>query len=459
MTQSDIDKNLKLLREDEEGNSPQKHGRSYETTMRATDWNSQPVRGDSNSPEKGQLTALHRLQNEAEKAKPIEMRIAKIEQENSRPTTPLDPKTEAVKPKAETSKPKADTQPKAQQVVNNSPKTEAKPSKQTGQEVPKAETPKEKPKEVAEPKKEDPPKGKPKATVRIETPKSDAEVPKETKTELQKANTVAQESRSSPVKKEQKPVKQPTQEQVDLLQRSIRGYLGRKKSFYFESAYWEVLFSKNFRMNGRVLNLKVLQQRNKPTSKPTPPVHRIYGIDLTEEMLFNSLPFPSRAMNPKRVTLDKLQAVVDINVFTHVMELKPQYAVEAQPSNPDTSPTKAAEQKAAVNGTPQKATSSSKNTAERRPSGGKTVERRPSRDKAALQNTAQSQTKPKEVPTPKETEKAKEEAKSEQLKKTAPETRKQQSQRSVHSQDSKQEVKEKVINSMFLFVLTVFLGS
>ena len=65
--------------------------------------------------------------------------------------------------------------------------------------------------------------------------------------------------------------------------------------------------------------------------KSNTPVYIIYGMDLTVRIEFDSIPFPCRAVNPKRVTLQRLQEMLTIDIYSHTLELLPEYVVKPVP--------------------------------------------------------------------------------------------------------------------------------
>ena len=117
---------------------------------------------------------------------------------------------------------------------------------------------------------------------------------------------------------------------VIKIQKIIRGYLTRKRYFYHAKSFWETIFSKVFKFNERMINFRVLQQipKREKAEKTNALAVIIYGMDLTVRTEFDSIPFPLRTLNPKRVTLQRLQEMLDIDIYSHTLELHPEYIVK-----------------------------------------------------------------------------------------------------------------------------------
>ena len=212
--------------------------------------------------------------------------------------------------------------------------------------------------------------------VKAEILKTETDKPKATmETQKSTLSPIPQVLKKSLTRPERKGSKQPNFAQVMLIQKLIRGYLCRKKVFFYSNACWETLFSTTIKIKGRLINLRVLQEKPKKlkTERPAPPTQIIYGNDLTEEIQFNSVPFPSRAMNARRATREKLQSMLNINVFTHAMQLKSEFTSTRDVSPSTTPRSKLEEQK----------------TLETKPNSTSPLIRRPSREYAKPQNNSQ----------------------------------------------------------------------
>lgn len=281
--------------------------------MGVTDWKGEQIRGSSVPivpAEKKKLTETQESVNEPQKPKSLAS-DSKIDIRSTKATISQESKPEIhqpnqPKPEAQNIKVEELLKPRPQE-----PKTEDLSDKPTSQAL------QSEPVESTHQKAQDP---QPK---QVEAEKTNPEVLE---------NTATAHNQIS-VKAIQKKQKQLTTTQIILIQKAIRGFLSRKRCFCYQKACWEVIFSKYFKLKESVINLKVLQQRKKlqRVEKPSPPVHIIYAMDVTEEMPFNSLPFPSKAMNPKRATLEKLQSVLEIDIYTHTMALKPEFVPTTTP--------------------------------------------------------------------------------------------------------------------------------
>ena len=160
--------------------------------------------------------------------------------------------------------------------------------------------------------------------------------------EIQKFIEYKPTSKSELLADEEELIDEREQTQYDIasvikIQKLIRGYLTRKRYFYHSQLLWDTIFSKVFKHKERMINLRVLQQiiKKEKAEKPTSdtPAVIIYGNDLTVKIEFDSIPFPGRALSPKRVTLQRLQDMLDIDIYSHTLELHPEYVVQPTSAN------------------------------------------------------------------------------------------------------------------------------